>query len=660
MNNFENLKKNMEIQTIRGIMFLNGGERMRCVMLENYENRVISVIKNLFDAVDVPGSTLASLNSMCQLYEFDRVRSFIRKGGTNEFLPLDDANYGQEPYVYTKESGIDFNRSYYHGVNEEIESLEYQRTQKQIAIDMVHTIEAEQFIHTRDFTQYQSRLEVIGFLPSHGKTVIEACICCVSGRVVGMMGYFVFERFQDRSFLTEEELLEIKYLCEVTKNRIENFETGKQLRDEEEQHIVDQSTGLMTYGRFKEEAEALLIKSRSYAIVYMDIDKFKYINQNWSFETGNEILVKVGAVLGEHLQEQELCTRVIDDKFAALIKGDTFDELESRWKRLIEKLKEMKKKQFPDIKITLICGAYVVGDDSSLNVMLDKANIARRAVKGSYKSTLNLYSPLLHNQSEVEKQLEKKMLKTLHNGEFVPYLQPKFELETNEICGAEALARWETEDRIIAPMEFIPIFEKNGFIVQLDFIIYEGIFQFVRKNLDEGKRMYPISLNVSREHIHNSEFLPEFLERMRFYHIPPELIELEITESAFAKNTDKLRQFISDIREANLAVSIDDFGTAYSSLNMLKDVDVDTIKMDKTFIDNMTSESQPRDIAKDKIIIKNIISMMSELEFKTIFEGVETEQHVNFLKEVGCYIGQGYIFARPMPLKEFEERYLQK
>ncbi len=627
-------------------------------MLENCENRVISIIKNVLDAVDVPGSTLAALNSICQSYKFDRVRSFIRVDGSNKFVPLDDAQYGQDPYVYTQESGIDFDKSYYHGVDAEDKALEDEYEQKQIAVDMVKTIETEKFIHTYEFQQYQSRLEVIGFLPNQGKKVIEACICCVSGRVVGMMGYFVFERFEGRPLLTQEELLEIKYLCEVTKNRIENFETGKQLRDEEEHNMTDSLTGLSAYARFKKEADILLARDRSYAILYFDIDKFKYINQNWSVETGDEILTKLSEVLVEDLREGELCTRVIDDKFAALLRCNSREELVERWKHLRSKLKIMKQQQFPDVKITIICGAYLIGNDQSLNVMIDKANIARRAVKGSYKSTLNLYTWTLHNQSEVEKQLEKKMLRALSDGEFVPYLQPKFNLETKEICGAEALARWETEERVIAPMEFIPVFEKNGFIVELDFLIYEGIFQFIRRNLDEGKVLYPISLNVSREHIHNSEFLTEFLKRMKVYDIPCELIELEITESVFTKNSNKLRKFITDIREANLAVSIDDFGTAYSSLNMLKDVEVDTIKMDKTFIDNMTNETDASEIQKDRIIIKNIISMMNELNFKTIFEGVETEQHVDFLKEVGCFVGQGYIFARPMPLKDFEERYL--
>lgn len=612
------------------------------------DNRMLTVISELLSVDNVPTGAVAAINAICQLYHFDRVSSYIREVGTDHVMPLHEFHYGKEVYSFVEEGNLDFDKAYYRKIDESVSSV------------IMDTLVHERFIHTKDFQKYQSDLETIGFRTNKEATSVEVCMSCVCGVAVGMMGYFVFEKMEGSNLLDEQELFEIKNLVEIIIDRIEKFEITKKLRDEELLNAVDFLTGLDVYSVFADRAKALLETKQLYAMVYLDIDKFKYINHNWGFEVGNEILVKVAQVLKNSAGEKDCYCRIGDDKFGFLTSYNSDEELLVTWEQLSDQFDAMQKKYFSDVKITMIAGLYVTQpDDISVSLVVDKANIARRSIKGAYKNTAKMYNHRLHEQTEQEKQFEKQMMIALENGEFIPFLQPKFHLETNEICGAEALARWQTAERLISPMEFIPVFERNGFITRLDFIIYEEVFRFIREGLEKGYDMYPISLNVSREHIHNATFLDELLELMEQYKVPHRLVELEITESVFSEDNEVLKNFVGGIREHEITVSIDDFGTAYSSLNMLKDVVVDTIKMDKTFIDNLTNDSG-KEVEKDKIIIKNIVSMINELNFDTVFEGVETTDHVDFLKEIGCDVGQGYIFAKPMPLQEFEKMYLLK
>lgn len=614
-------------------------------MYRNEENKVLSVIHNLLTAESIPESTNGALDTICQLYQFDRARSFIRIVGTDQFVELDEANYGQKPQIHYEKNGVDFKESYY-------------RKEGTNSYEMMHLLIEEQFIHTLDFKKYQAGLETIGFLPSEGKNVQEACIRCISSKDVGMMGYFVFEKFDNNTELTEEEIFEIQNLCEITNNRIEVFETRKQLQQEEMLSVIDSLTGLPLLRTFKSEVETMFPLKEQYAMIYLDIDKFKYINEIWSRDTGNDILVQIASVIKKHMSTKDCCCRISDDKFAVFFCCVNEEGMMNYIEKLSQKLKDMQQQYFHEIKIAIIGGVYYLQDDTNINLIIDKANIARRSSKGTYENSFIVYNENLENLSAREKLLEKRMVTAIENNEFVPFLQPKFNLFTNEICGAEALARWKTPERLISPAEFIPVFEKNGFVTRLDFIIYERVFQFIQECMRKGQAVYPISLNVSRGHMKDECFMETFTALMDKYEVPHELIELEITESIFMEDKDILKKFIQSIRHQKISVSIDDFGTAYSSLNLLKDIVVDVIKMDKNFIDNICKEEAHEVIEKDKIIIKNIIAMINELKFKTIFEGIEVQEQVDFLKEIGCFYGQGFIFARPMELKAFEKQYL--
>lgn len=612
------------------------------------ENRVVEILNRILSEPNVPESLNIFADSMCQLYHFDSVRSFIRGKGSDFFMNLHEAKYGKPIEIHEEKHGVDLDKSYYKKEGENPES----------AVGYLHRAN---YIHTYDYKSIEASLLQVGYLPLEGQVIDEIIVKCITSNE-GVLGYFVFEKLDTNVRLTEEEALEIRMLCKVAGGRIESFEAIKQLRDEEIYKIYDDLTGLPLLNHFKSEIKDLLTSNRKYALLCFDIDKFKYINEIWSRDTGNDILIEIAGIIRNFITSDERCYRIADDKFAVLLECNSEEELQDKLNALNESYVRMQQTKFEDIKIAIISGVYIVQNNMSVNLMIDKANMARRSVKGSFENVVAIYNQNLENLSEREKELESKMAYALEHNEFIPFLQPKFDMLTGEICGAEALARWRTAERIVPPAEFIPVFEKNGFIAKLDFIIYEGVFRFIQASMEKGYKVYPISLNVSRGHIKNDNFITEFLALLDAYEVPYDLIELELTESIFMEDFELLSQFISNIRSKNLKVSIDDFGTAYSSLNLLKNIDVDIIKLDKSFIDDFGEQgvsSLDREIRnKDKIIIKNVLTMIKELKFKTIFEGIETAEQMEFLREIGCNYGQGYYFSRPIMLEDFEERYL--
>lgn len=609
----------------------------------NTVNRVLEVTKSLIEDKDVPNMIMSAQHQICQLYQYDYGRSFLRIQNTMYCMPLHICGLGKEPIVCTKESGIDIYKANYHKddvTNDEILAYLLEKT----------------FVHTKDFEKYISALESIGYIPIEGKTVTEASIRFVRGEDAGMFGFFVFERYDEKNYLTQEELDEINILLEVLTNKIENFETRKKLIQEEKYSSIDSLTGLMNVSVFKEKVSTLLETECNYAMMYLDIDKFKYINELWSHKVGSEILVATGQLLQELCTEQEVCCRIADDKFGVLIEYIDSAHLEEKVAIFNEHLQMMQKTQFPDVKITVIGGVYEITEEHNVDFILDKANIARVSSKGTYDNTCVMYNQCLEDLSKREKELENKTNYALENNQFIPYLQPKFNTHTNKICGAEALVRWKTEDKLISPYEFIEIFEKNGFIRKLDFVIYQKVFEFMEYCTKKGYPIYPTSLNVSRKHMQDQCFLSCFNDLMKQYNIDPSYIELEITESVFMDDKDMLKQFIETVKKEGIKISIDDFGTAYSALNLLSELDVDTIKLDKSFIDNLDNDEG---LGKDKIIIQYIIKMIKDLHMEAIFEGIETQEQLDFIKESGCLYGQGYIFSKPLSLEDFEATYLQ-
>ena len=282
----------------------------------------------------------------------------------------------------------------------------------------------------------------------------------------------------------------------------------------------------------------------------------------------------------------------------------------------------------------------------------DKANIARKNAKdiNSYYLCSNAYyNDIEHQKMMKEKDMENMMEKALEEEQFIVYLQPKVSLKTGKVIGSEALVRWDNPiNGLIPPNDFIPFFEKNNFIVKLDMYVFEKVCQILRKWIDEGIDVLPISVNLSRNHLQNSDFLKDYKNIQSKYQIPSELIEIELTETVVFENLEILRHIINEIHNCGYKCSMDDFGSGYSSLNVLKEIPVDILKLDKVFFGKENNQR-----AND--IVESVIRLAKKLGMETIAEGIETIPQVELLRSMECDMIQGYVFSKPVPVDEFEK-----
>ena len=248
----------------------------------------------------------------------------------------------------------------------------------------------------------------------------------------------------------------------------------------------------------------------------------------------------------------------------------------------------------------------------------------------------------------ISKEKENKMEQALQNKEFIVHYQPKYDLNTEKVAGAEALVRWNSDKGLIMPGEFIDLFERNGFVLKLDLYVFEVVCADIRKWLDEGRKVLPIAVNVSRLHLLDTDFVSEYGALISKYRVPPELLELELTENMPMASEDFLVEVFNNIARLGVSLAIDDFGSGYSSLNILHTMPFDTLKIDQMFFQNKTGSERGRRI------IETVVLMAQKLGITVVAEGVETKEQVAFLKAIGCNMVQGFYFAKPMPSYEFE------
>ena len=285
---------------------------------------------------------------------------------------------------------------------------------------------------------------------------------------------------------------------------------------------------------------------------------------------------------------------------------------------------------------------------------IDRANIARKYNKDVAVTVVSLYNQEIKEKNEAENAIAANMASALENGEFRAWLQPKVSLTSGKIVGAEALVRWQRSDgSIIYPDNFIPIFEKNGFVTEVDFSVLNQVLGYLREAMDQGDDIVPISVNFSRRHNEKNDFVDKVLTSLKLMDIPANLIEIEITESVFMMDLTKLMGNLNCLKEGGIAISIDDFGSGYSSLNVLANVDADIIKLDKRFLKYKGEDT------KTPVFIKYLIKMIKRMGYKVLAEGVETKEQLRMLKNAECDMVQGYYYAKPMPISAFR-KYLKE
>ena len=386
----------------------------------------------------------------------------------------------------------------------------------------------------------------------------------------------------------------------------------------------DPLTGAYNFETFKKKAQKLLTQTtKKYSLVYVDFADFKYINDVFGYKYGDEIL--------------------INEKNDIMVRQHQVDI------KITEFMHDMYSGQAVSVQCG-ICYLEDLAEDLQIEGILDRANYARKTVKTGLNRKYAVYDESIRKQLRYEKSIENRMLKSLENEEFLVYFQPKVDLQTGMATQAEALVRWQTDEGLIIPPDkFIPIFEKKYLISSLDQYVFKKVCAFIRRRLDAGLPVNTISVNVSRLQFYNSDFVKIYEDIKNKFRIPDHLLEIEITESIAFDNVTFLEKTVSELKSKGFLISIDDFGTGFSSLSLLKNIPIDVLKIDQSFF----RESIHKE--KDKIVIKGIIDLVNKLSIRTVAEGIETAEQVAFLKSVNCNMIQGYFFYRPLPEDKFEE-----
>lgn len=411
---------------------------------------------------------------------------------------------------------------------------------------------------------------------------------------------------------------------------------------------IDSLTGIPNYLKFYSSAEKEFQDSpyKNYAVVVFDIDRFKGINDLYGMISGDDALKYIGETLQEVFGYENNYARLHSDMFAFYITYDTKGDII----KVIEKLRKKISANSFDFDINTSYGIYLVNDRSvPVNLMCDRAMMASRTAKGNIMKFCAFYDEQYREDMIKASEIEHDMHSALENGEFKMYLQPKYRLDDYELCGAEVLCRWiHPKKGVISPNDFIPLFEKNGFILKLDEFMWEEACKAIRNWLDEGRKPVPLSVNISRYHIGHNDIEKVLTELLHKYDITPDYLHLEITESLFLDKPEMLNRELVKLQQIGFNLEVDDFGSGFSSLNLIRNISVNTIKIDKDFLDNEIASE------KGKIVVNHTIDMAKDLNLQVIAEGVETKEHVDFLKHSHCDIAQGFYFAKPMPLEEFE------
>ncbi len=410
-------------------------------------------------------------------------------------------------------------------------------------------------------------------------------------------------------------------------------------------------TGLMDQREFLAELEKELHGEKCIpgkcAVVYFDVQRFKLINSMFGMEKGDMLLLHISDRVKNMLSGNGFACHASADRFFFYIRCDA-KELEQHIEELFDEIATF------GLPIEILCnaGIYIIDDtDLTADAIVDGAIMAQSLAKGSYTEHFHYYDEEIRKTLLGEQEITGLMGTALQTGQFVLFYQPQYNHSTGMLIGSEALVRWiHPEKGPISPGQFIPVFEKNGFITRLDLYIFGQACQFIRKCLDEGISVVPVSVNLTRYDIFNADFLQKMEFLRRKYDISSKYIRIEITESSALGSSKFFNDAIKKLHDQGYIVEMDDFGSGYSSLNVLKDIDVDIVKLDMKFLEDEKGYE-----GRGGIILSSVVRMVNWLQLPMIAEGVETMEQADFLRSIGCNYIQGYLYSRPLPENEYKE-----
>lgn len=430
----------------------------------------------------------------------------------------------------------------------------------------------------------------------------------------------------------------------------EEISVRQKLKDRAE---IDPLTGIYNKDSFYQKTREMLLENpgRKYIIICADIERFRMINDLFGMEEGDRLLKYIGQQLKLRVpREFGTVGRISIDVFAMCL-----PDIDERAESIVGEFREQLKSYQLEFDINIALGFYKIEDRKiPINFMCDRAIMALKTVKGNYLKHYAIYDETLRNAMLEEQNILNDMEYALKENQFKVYYQPVYSLSTGKIVSAEALVRWEHPEKgMLYPNSFIPLFEHNGFITKLDTYVWETVCKWLSWWESQGNEVYPVSVNVSRVHLYDSNFCNEMMAIIEKYHIDSSLLKLEITESAYTENEKQLLFIMNQLQRSGFEILMDDFGSGYSSLNMLKDVPVDVLKIDMRFLCDFEKSTRAGSI------LTSVIQMAKRLKLPVIAEGVETNEQAKYLRNIGCNSAQGYYFSKPVPIEEFEKLLLE-
>ena len=420
----------------------------------------------------------------------------------------------------------------------------------------------------------------------------------------------------------------------------------------------DKLTNLLFYDDFKEEVGKVIEKNDGrYILMSGNISNFKYINNIYGYEQGDHLLRTFADFFILDMDKSVLGCRMHSDRFLVLVRCDEGDESDvvGIVEQLVSRFVDIVSPDFPLANIHLNCGAYIIGkDDKNVSEIVDKAEMARKSAKDNYLASLVFYNDDIEQKFRMEREMIPMFERALKDNRILVYLQPKVAIESGLVTGAEALVRMlDDNGKIVPPMSFIPILERTGMIIKLDFCVLEQVCALIRKWIDNGIKPVRVSVNLSRFDFQEDGSFEEMLKIIKEYDIPREFLEFEVTETIFYDDVEFIINKLRQLRAKGHKVSMDDFGSGYSSLNTVGLMPIDIIKFDRGFVQNSINNQKGLDI------MSGLVDIFGKINLEVICEGVETEEEEKTVHRCGCDYVQGYYHDRPLPIAEFERKYMK-
>ena len=421
---------------------------------------------------------------------------------------------------------------------------------------------------------------------------------------------------------------------------------------------TDALTGCLNLHGFQDVVGEILSLNeiQDYAVIFINFKNFKFINRKVTQDNGDIILRKYSMLVMGFLENEGCITRLGSDNFLVLVK-------KSSLKKFLKFIQQISisvnnKGTVEDIKIEVRAGVYEANEESTFGDIMSNSAVAMSAARRSKEHDIIFFRHEMLEKALHDKGISNMFMDSLAKNEFKVYYQPKVDLRTNTLCGCEALSRWYAQRQIL-PSEFIPILEKEGTIKNLDFYVLNVVCRNIRDWLNKGIEPVLISTNFSKLHLSDEHFEEHILSVLKKYEVEPKYLELELTELSDYQYYERLVRFVNTMKNAGFKISIDDFGTGFSSMSLIRNINPDIIKLDKSLIDNVAAGDDKK-AKTDRVISRSIIKMAHELEIKVIAEGVETKKQAEFLKENDCFMAQGFLFDKALEHDEFEKRLINR